>query len=73
MLKDNGGPTETIALVPSSGMIGGGIAAECTDPAGHIDTDQRGKPRAPTGQPCDIGAFEYNEVFSAGFETPPAA
>ena len=72
VLTNNGGPTETIALMPSSGMIGAGIASECADPGGHINTDQRGKPRPPAGRPCDIGAFEYNEVFAAGFETPPA-
>ena len=71
ILESNGGPTETIALNRSSGLIGGGIAAECAGPGGHFNSDQRGNPRPPAGSNCDIGAFEFNEVFAGGFETVP--
>ncbi len=69
--KDNGGPTETIALVPPSLLIGNGAAEECNDADGHhLDTDQRGNPRPPAGTACDIGAFEYNELFRSSFDPP---
>jgi len=72
-LSDNGGPTLTIPLVSSSSMVGGGVA--CNDQNSvHLATDQRGRPRPPTFAPpvstCDIGAFEYNEIFAGGFELP---
>jgi len=74
-LQDNGGATWTHALVPPSSMIGGGLA--CIDQNGsHLATDQRGRPRPPapaTGplaSTCDIGAFEYNELFGNGFQPP---
>ncbi|HEY7150232.1 MAG TPA: choice-of-anchor Q domain-containing protein, partial [Solirubrobacterales bacterium] len=50
-LADNGGPTQTLALLRHSPAIGAGNDATC--PA----TDQRGVPR-PQGGHCDIGAFE---------------
>ena len=50
-LGDNGGPTRTIALEPTSPAIGAvGDTSLCSTP------DQRGTPR-PT--PCDIGAVEF--------------
>ena len=49
-LADNGGPTETEALLAGSPAIG--AASSCPG------TDQRGYPRPATG-PCDIGAYEY--------------
>jgi hypothetical protein len=73
-LQDNGGPTLTHALVPPSTMIDGGVL--CNDKnSAPLGTDQRGRPRppAPGGQfasTCDIGAFEYNEIFPSGFELP---
>lgn len=48
-LADNGGPTQTIALLEGSPAIGGGFAASCGM------RDQRGYTRRV---PCDIGAFE---------------
>jgi hypothetical protein len=48
-LADNGGPTETMALLASSPALNAG--AECPP------TDQRGVAR-PQGPGCDIGAFE---------------
>jgi CSLREA domain-containing protein len=50
-LANNGGPTQTHALLPGSAAIDAAVAAYC--PA----TDQRGVPR-PQGPACDIGAFE---------------
>jgi len=50
-LQNNGGPTETIALLPGSPAIDAAVA--CPPPT----TDQRGVSR-PQGAGCDIGAFE---------------
>jgi hypothetical protein len=50
-LADNGGPTSTLALLPTSPAIDAGDATAC--PA----TVQRGV-RRPQGRACDIGAFE---------------
>ena len=52
-LRDNGGPTATLALVPGSPAIDTG-RPDCPPP----QTDQRGVPR-PQGAACDIGAFEF--------------
>jgi hypothetical protein len=49
-LANNGGPTDTLALLPGSPAINAGGSADC--PA----TDQRGVPRPPGH--CDIGAFQ---------------
>lgn len=49
---NNGGETDTLALLAGSPAIDAGTAEGC--PA----TDQRGVPR-PLGTACDIGAFEY--------------
>jgi len=66
ILQDNGGPTKTVALVPPSSLIDG--AALCVGPNSvFLKTDQRGNPRPRNGR-CDIGAFEYNEIFVGGFE-----
>jgi hypothetical protein len=50
-LANNGGPTETLALLSTSQAIGAGDNALCEP------TDQRGTVR-PQGVNCDIGAFE---------------
>ena len=52
-LRNNGGMTETIALLPGSPAIDMG-GPECPPP----DTDQRMLPR-PRGSACDIGAYEF--------------
>jgi hypothetical protein len=54
-LQDNGGPTETMALLVGSPALGAG---SCVDATGApLLVDQRGFPRASaTG--CDIGAYE---------------
>ena len=50
-LQNNGGPTDTRALLAGSPALDGGASRGC--PA----ADQRGVPR-PQGLRCDIGAFE---------------
>lgn len=55
-LKDNGGPTQTIALQPGSPAIDA-IATGVNGCGTTITTDQRGVSR-PQGAGCDIGAFE---------------
>jgi Abnormal spindle-like microcephaly-assoc'd, ASPM-SPD-2-Hydin len=60
-LQNNGGPTETIALLPTSPAVNAIPVTpinECTDAFGNpVKTDQRGVPR-PQGLGCDIGAYE---------------
>ncbi len=68
ILKDNGGPTRTVALIPPSTLIDG--ATGCVDQNNvPLATDQRGRPRA-VGAHCDIGAFEYDpgDIFANGFQ-----
>ena len=57
-LRDNRGPTPTIALLPGSPAIGAAVA--CPPPT----TDQRGIIR-PQGGSCDSGAYEFVD------QTPP--
>lgn len=52
-LRDNGGPTLTMALLPGSPAIDAGDSVGCPP------TDQRGVSR-PQLNGCDIGAYEYN-------------
>ncbi len=57
-LTNNGGPTQTRALLPGSPAVNAGNPAGCTGPFGtQLITDQRGFKR-PSGGRCDIGAFE---------------
>jgi hypothetical protein len=60
-LQNNGGPTQTEALLPGSPAIDAGNPSGCTDGSGHLlTTDQRGMPRPDhedTGG-CDMGAYE---------------
>jgi hypothetical protein len=51
-LQNNGGPTQTIALVTGSIAIDAVPSSDCT-----VITDQRGFSR-PQGDGCDIGAYE---------------
>jgi hypothetical protein len=60
-LADNGGPTQTHALVPG----GPAVDAIPTSEKGCLGTvDQRGVPR-PQGPGCDIGAFELEASVEA--------
>ena len=65
-LADNGGKTQTHALLPGSPAIDTGNDATC------LPTDQRGITR-PQGPTCDIGSFEKEsaneltvEIFGSG-------
>lgn len=61
-LRNNGGPTRTMAELPGSPTIDAGNPEGCTDGQGHrLRTDQRGFPRPGVfdrKHRCDIGAFE---------------
>jgi predicted outer membrane repeat protein len=66
-LQDNGGPTQTIALLPANPAIGN-IPLNTTASANSQQvtlcpgTDQRGDPRPDPGdQACDSGAFELQQ------------
>jgi CSLREA domain-containing protein len=68
-LADNGGPTDTHALLPGSPAIDTGA---CADHAGGtVANDQRDVPR-PQGQGCDIGAYEseVGHLVFTGFASP---
>ena len=61
MLQNNGGPTQTEALLSGSPAIDAGNPSGCTDGRGRLlKTDQRGMPRpdAEDAAGCDIGAYE---------------
>jgi hypothetical protein len=61
VLQNNGGPTQTIALLSGSPAIDAGNPSGCTDAQGHLlTTDQRGMPRPDPGDTgrCDMGAYE---------------
>ncbi|NIM94746.1 MAG: hypothetical protein GTO18_13680 [Anaerolineales bacterium] len=62
-LGDNGGPTDTHALLPGSKAIDGGNPSGCMDHLGSpLTADQRGYAYVGT---CDKGAFEYQgEIHS---------
>lgn len=61
-LANNGGTTETVALVAGSPAINAipvSPVNDCTDTNGNVvTTDQRGV-RRPQGSGCDIGAYEF--------------
>jgi hypothetical protein len=67
-LQNNGGPTQTIALLNGSPAIDHIPAASC--PA----TDQRGmtRPDDPSESTCDIGAYESNYDDDLGLTNMPA-
>ena len=59
-LQNNGGSTQTIALLSTSAAVDK-IATPCTDAGGNsVMTDQRDTSR-PQGTSCDIGAFELDQ------------
>ena len=59
-LRDNGGPTQTHALLENSAAIDRILEADCVDGAGEpLTADQRGEARpAGANAACDVGAFE---------------
>ncbi|MEP7358155.1 MAG: choice-of-anchor Q domain-containing protein [Anaerolineales bacterium] len=58
-LHDNGGPTQTNALLAGSEAIDSTYPLGCTNETdAPLTTDQRGAARG-VGTACDIGAFEY--------------
>jgi hypothetical protein len=70
-LQDNGGPTQTVALLVGSPAIDAIPSANCA-----VATDQRGVERPQDGNGdgiarCDIGAFELQVIFLfTGFFQP---
>lgn len=66
-LADNGGPTQTIALLSNSAAVDAIPVADCTDVSGNtVTADQRGVSR-PQGAGCDIGAFEFEKASAVPF------
>ena len=62
-LADNGGPTRTHGLHPSSVAVDRVPSGQCLDASGEpLITDQRGEPR-PSEAACDVGAYELR-LFS---------
>jgi hypothetical protein len=63
-LENNGGPTETISLLPGSPAIDAIPLAACTDQESRpINTDQRGALRPDVGEDrCDVGAYEFQDL-----------
>ncbi len=59
-LQDNGGPTFTMALLPTSAAIDAGDDAVLGPPY-NLSTDQRGRARR-TGDHVDIGAYEFGGI-----------
>ena len=76
-LANNGGLTQTHALVPGSPAIDAG-GSDCLDATGApLATDQRNKPRLVDGDgdgtaACDIGAFEFFPMVNDFVTLDPA-
>jgi hypothetical protein len=68
-LADNGGPTQTIALITGSPAIDAGDTATCSAaPVNNLD--QRGVTR-PQGAQCDVGAYEGSITSGTTFVDVP--
>ncbi len=68
-LQNNGGPTETMALLPGSPAIGTGSVTLAVNQNGNpLATDQRGAgyPRTVNGT-VDIGAYEHSPIQTITF------
>lgn len=72
-LAINGGPTQTVALLPGSPAIGGGSTKVAVDPVSGkpLTTDQRGAGflRSVLGV-TDIGAYEYTQTLATSLALP---
>ncbi|MEW5986137.1 MAG: choice-of-anchor Q domain-containing protein, partial [Chloroflexota bacterium] len=72
-LQNNGGNTETHALLAGSPAIDAGNPAGCADAGGNeLATDQRGYDRHADGDEngtfiCDLGAYEYTSAPAPDF------
>ena len=65
-LGNNGGPTQTLVLLPGSPAINAGSNALAVDAKGNaLTTDQRGDPRI-VGAAVDLGAVESQAVDELG-------
>lgn len=69
-VRANGGPTQTLALMPGSPLIAAGSDSACT--AGAQGVDGRGVTR-PQAAHCDIGAFEVSSSATYVTATQPTA
>jgi hypothetical protein len=65
-LANNGGPTQTRALLPGSPAVDKYTGADCPS------LDQRAYKR-PAGSACDIGAFEQSSSRQTDINSPPLA
>ncbi|MDQ3796077.1 MAG: hypothetical protein M3294_00480, partial [Pseudomonadota bacterium] len=71
-VANNGGPTQTHALVAGSPAIDAVTDGTCPPP----DTDQRGVSRPQDGNgdggpACDIGSYEFVFIGTAPVQAPP--
>jgi hypothetical protein len=65
-LQNNGAPTQTLALLPTSPAVDAIPAASCTDINNNpLTTDQRGIAH-PQGSACDIIYVNRLEGFAPG-------
>jgi hypothetical protein len=74
-LKNNGGPTQTIALMSGSAALNAVPLSPTdyctlTDGTTSVNTDQRGVAR-PGGSACDIGAFELVQTMTVTIDIKP--
>jgi hypothetical protein len=69
-LADNGGPTETRALLTGSPAINGGNPAGCEDTSGALLTEDQREELRPADGECDIGAYELQVLIPGPNPTP---
>src|SRR5208337_3072635 len=75
-LQNNGGPTQTIALLPGSPAIDAGSTALAVDPTTGLPltSDQRGTGFGRiVGKAADIGAYEFHAGTYVVVKTQPPA
>jgi hypothetical protein len=72
-LSDNGGPTQTLALMSGSPAIAHGDTGLCAASPVN-DADQRGYPRRSTARgTCDVGAYDTSEPTAFAVAAPSSA